>query len=331
MRVGPTRYRWEFRLHAGETAAHYEQLSALLPLLRPWVRDIHPAALHVVRVAEYTFRAQLADRWRSGRVFLLGDAAHLTPPFIGQGLCAGLRDADNLAWKLAGVLSGDLAENTLDSYQAERKPHARAMIRLAILIGRAMTEGGNAGNLLRRYLAPRLHLVPGLRARILDGTTPPLHRSAYVHPTGHVSRRRGRRDLAGTLCPNLPLGDGRRVDDLAPGQFLLITATAPSGDEHAVLTRRNATAVVAESSSPLGRWLHRARATAAVVRPDGTVMSASRNLDAAYRAVPAYPRPAHGARPSAPAEDGTAAAATSTTRRQTSARPPAGPRSESRS
>ena len=84
-------------------------------------------------MAEYTFRAQVADRWRDRRVFLLGDAAHLTPPFIGQGMGAGLRDAVNLAWKLAGVLDGDPARDVLDTYQAERKPHARALIRLAKL------------------------------------------------------------------------------------------------------------------------------------------------------------------------------------------------------
>ena len=85
-----------------------------------------------MRVAEYTFRAQIADRWRRGNVFLLGDAAHLTPPFIGQGMGAGLRDAMNLAWKLAGVLDGDLPPSVLDSYEQERKPHARQMIRLAL-------------------------------------------------------------------------------------------------------------------------------------------------------------------------------------------------------
>ncbi len=77
-------------------------------------------------------------------MFLLGDAAHLTPPFIGQGLCAGIRDSMNLSWKLAGVLSGDLPERVLDSYETEREPHARAMIKLAKLIGAAMTQGGRS-------------------------------------------------------------------------------------------------------------------------------------------------------------------------------------------
>ena len=80
----------------------------------------------------------------------------------------------NLGWKLAGVLSGDLPESVLDTYEVERKPHARALIQLAKLVGASMTQGGRAGDLLRRAIAPRLHLVPGLRDRLLDSETPPL-------------------------------------------------------------------------------------------------------------------------------------------------------------
>jgi 3-(3-hydroxy-phenyl)propionate hydroxylase len=104
MRIGDTRYRWEFRLLEGETAADFESIEALRPLIGPWVEGIPCDQLELVRVAEYTFRAQLADRWHDRNVFLLGDAAHLTPPFIGQGLCAGVRDSMNLSWKIAGVL-----------------------------------------------------------------------------------------------------------------------------------------------------------------------------------------------------------------------------------
>ena len=128
MRIGDSRYRWEFRLLSGETAADFESIGALLPLIGPWVEGIPTDRLELVRVAEYTFRAQLADRWRDRNVFLLGDAAHLTPPFVGQGLCAGVRDSMNLSWKIAGVLSEDLPESVLDTYEVERKPHARALI-----------------------------------------------------------------------------------------------------------------------------------------------------------------------------------------------------------
>ena len=142
--------------------------------------NVRPDDLELVRVTEYTFRAQLADRWRRGRIFLLGDAAHLTPPFIGQGMGAGLRDAANLAWKLAGVLDGSLPANVLDTYEQERKPHAQHMIRLALGVGRSMTAGGELGDLIRRFVVPRLHRLPGLSAKVLDSKTPALRRTALV-------------------------------------------------------------------------------------------------------------------------------------------------------
>jgi 2-polyprenyl-6-methoxyphenol hydroxylase-like FAD-dependent oxidoreductase len=121
MRIGETRYRWEFRLRPGETAADYASIADLRPLIARWVKDAPTRDLELVRVAEYTFRAQLADRWRDRNIFILGDAAHLTPPFIGQGMGAGLRDAANLSWKLAGVLSGSLPPSVLDTYEQETK------------------------------------------------------------------------------------------------------------------------------------------------------------------------------------------------------------------
>ncbi|MGH3737550.1 MAG: bifunctional 3-(3-hydroxy-phenyl)propionate/3-hydroxycinnamic acid hydroxylase, partial [Micromonosporaceae bacterium] len=266
MRVGRTRYRWEFRLAAGETAEHYRDPGRLHPLVSPWTGDIPVTALRLVRLAEYTFRAQVADRWRDRRVFLLGDAAHLTPPFIGQGLGSGLRDTANLSWKLAGILAGELPESTLDSYQAERAPHARALIRLATLVGTLMTGGGGPGNLVRAAVVPRLHLVPGLRERILSSETPALHRSDLV------VRPRLRRGLAGTLCPNAVLDDGRRYDQVAAGRFAVVTAVAPTAPERARIARRGAVLLLARSGTELHCWLRRGHAYAALVRPDGTVL-----------------------------------------------------------
>jgi 3-(3-hydroxy-phenyl)propionate hydroxylase len=231
MRVGTSRYRWEFRLQSHESAADYQDLARIRPLIAPWttVED-----LELRRVAEYTFRAQIADRWRSESALLLGDAAHLTPPFIGQGLGAGLRDAANLAWKLAYVRRGELPPSALDTYQGERSPHVRTMIRLAKLLGTAMTEGGEFGDLLRRAVMPRLHLVPGLRDRVLSSETPALHRSALVR------RPLLRRGLAGTLCPGL-----------FPDRMTVVTA---------------------QSHPDLADWLRAGRARAAVIRPDGVVL-----------------------------------------------------------
>lgn len=280
MRVGQTRYRWEFRLTPDETAGQYRDITRLHPLVTPWTRDIPAEALKVVRVAEYTFRGQIADRWRDRRVFLLGDAAHLTPPFIGQGMSAGLRDAMNLAWKLAGVLDGSLPETVLDTYEIERKHHARSMIRLAILFGAAMTGGGNLGNLIRRVVTPRWRLIPSFRRRVMHSETPALRRSALV------VRRRLRRTLAGRLCPNAILDGIRRFDDVAAGRFAIVTSVAPSAAQRAAIEGRGAALVVTQPGSELHRWLRQGGAHAAVVRPDGTVMHAGRDLPDVCTALP---------------------------------------------
>jgi 3-(3-hydroxy-phenyl)propionate hydroxylase len=272
MRVGERRHRWEFRLSAGEDAAELAEPEGLWPLLRPWTGEIPVSRLSMVRSAEYTFRAQVADRWRAGRVFLLGDAAHLTPPFIGQGLCAGLRDAQNLAWKLAAVLHQQLPDQVLDSYEAERKPHARGLIRTAVLVGRVMTEGGDTGNALRRVLAPALPRVPLLRRRLLDSASPRLQPSSLVRRTSTSPL------LPGALCPNAVVTGGRRFDDLHPGCFVLVTTAAVPSAVADQLGCRGVPVLRVEPRSALGRWLARGVSTYALVRPDAAVMASGRDV-----------------------------------------------------
>ena len=282
MRIGPTRYRWEFQLLRGETAADFDSTQAIHSLIRPWTGDLPLGDLELVRVAEYTFRAQLADRWRAGNVFLLGDAAHLTPPFIGQGMGAGLRDAMNLSWKLAGVLGGDLPVEVLETYEAERKPHARVVIRLAKLVGVAMTRGGRTGNLVRRLVAPRLHHVPGIRARLLDSETAALSRSALV------VRPRRRASLSGRLCPNVLLAGGRRLDSVVGLGFAVVTADTPATFQRTSIEGRGGTVVVAAPGTPIREWLERGRARVAIVRPDGTVMRAGGSLSDVLDSLPRF-------------------------------------------
>jgi 3-(3-hydroxy-phenyl)propionate hydroxylase len=282
MRIGESRYRWEFRLLEGETAADFESIEALQPLIGPWVEGVTCEQLEVVRVAEYHFRAQLADHWRDSNVFLLGDAAHLTPPFIGQGLCAGIRDAMNLSWKVAGVLHGALPESVLDTYEVERKPHARALIKLAKLIGVSMTQGGRAGDLLRKAIAPRLHWVPGLRERLLDSETPPLHSSEFVEAHGP------RRSLHGRLCPNAVVADDRRFDDVTSNGFVLVTGVPLSSRQQAILTARGTEVLQVNPGTRLFQWLSEGRAAAALVRPDCTVMLAGRDIERICEAAPTF-------------------------------------------
>ena len=152
MQVTGDRYRWEFRLLDGEDEASLITPAALGRLLRPWTGRDDLDGMEIIRSACYTFRARLASRFRADRVFLLGDAAHLTPPFIGQGLAAGLRDADNLAWKLAYVLTGRAGEELLTSYDTERRPHAKALIDKAVRVGWAMTGGQDRAAAIRRIV-----------------------------------------------------------------------------------------------------------------------------------------------------------------------------------
>ncbi|MGY1681538.1 bifunctional 3-(3-hydroxy-phenyl)propionate/3-hydroxycinnamic acid hydroxylase [Geodermatophilus sp. SYSU D01176] len=265
MPVSGDRYRVEFRLLPGETR---DDLAARLPgLLAPW----GAADVEVVRTAEYVYRAQVADRWRAGRVLLAGDAAHLTPPFIGQGLGLGLRDVHQLSWKLAAVLAGTAPERLLDTHQAEREPHARAMVRLALLVGRLMTGGGRSAAVLRREVLAGVGRVPAVARFATDSRTPPLRRGPLVVRRGRAGRR-----LAGTLLPRAAVRlDGREVavdDVLGPGTARL-RLLAPG--RLAVRPEGGREVEVADVSGALTAWLGRGRAGAAVVRPDRIVLSAS--------------------------------------------------------
>lgn len=261
------RYRWEWRMHPGEDAA--ELAGRVRELTARWTSG---AGLEVLRAAEYTFAARVADRWRAGRVLLLGDAAHLTPPFIGQGLGAGLRDAHNLAWKLAAALADPPSqEPVLDSYRAERAPHAETAIRGAVRIGRAMTGGAGAAAALRRPLVAGALRIPGVRERAARGLV-------TRFPAGPlVQRRRHRRDLAGTVCPQVRTG-GQRLDDLlGTGWALLADGPVPAElSARAALVGARAVDVGDVGDGGLRRWLDGGRAHAALLRPDRVVAATAR-------------------------------------------------------
>lgn len=290
MQVAPGRYRWEFRLHEGEDADDLTAPERLAGLVRPWTKDVPFADLEVLRRAEYTFRARIADRWQDRRVFLLGDAAHLTPPFIGQGLCAGVRDAVNLAWKLAEVLAGRLDERVLQTYEAEREPHARALIRKAVLVGRVMTGGQDAAAVVRKVVLAGLCRVPRISTGILDAAPPPFAPGPLVLR----SAADGRRSRAGQLLPqprvraggddvllDVVLGPGPAVVtlddpsdaliDVAAGVGAAVVVVRPAGAGRAPAAAGATT--VEDPSGALTAWLGRAGARTVAVRPDRVVLA----------------------------------------------------------
>ncbi len=138
--MSPGKHRWEWMLHPGEDEAPFLDPDSIAERVAPWLQG---ERAEVERAVVYTFHARTASRWRDGRVLLAGDAAHVMPPFAGQGFSSGARDAANLAWKLAAV-SGGAPEALLDTYEIERRPHVRAMTRLALGLG-SFVQSTNRG------------------------------------------------------------------------------------------------------------------------------------------------------------------------------------------
>ena len=130
--VTGNRRRWEIMLMPGDDPEQLVQPETLWKLVSKWVT---PEQADIERAVIYTFHSVIAETWRKGRLFLAGDAAHQTPPFLGQGMCAAIRDAANLAWKLEAVLRGRGEDSLLNSYGSERAPHVHAFIDLAVKLG----------------------------------------------------------------------------------------------------------------------------------------------------------------------------------------------------
>ncbi len=193
--------RWEFQLLPGETREEMLRPERIQELLLPWLPPEH---YDIRRSAVYQFHAATADRWQAGRVFLAGDAAHQTPPFLGQGLNAGFRDAVNLGWKLPLVLSGECDARLLETYAEERDAHARDLVEWAVAVGKLMeTLAAREAGLPDPYPDADAsagygqgRTAPSLRSGVLVGTPAPtephvgrlLHQPTIRLPDGTVTR-----------------------------------------------------------------------------------------------------------------------------------------------
>lgn len=251
--MGEGRHRWEFMLLPGETPEEVSDDAFIAKLLEQWAVE---GAVTLERKAVYRFNARVAKEWRKGRVLLAGDAAHQTPPFAGQGMCAGARDAANLGWKLAAVVTGKAGERILDSYQAEREPHVRATIQMAIMMGRTVciTDPAAAAERDRQMLAARA------AGQSPDGglTYPPI-------ATGMVLAGSA---AAGSYFPQpVNAATGAKLDDVlgSAGWLLSRDAAAPvAGLESVSLGDLR----LAPFASGIAGWLDGHGAEAVLVRAD---------------------------------------------------------------
>jgi 3-(3-hydroxy-phenyl)propionate hydroxylase len=196
------------------------------------------------RKAVYTFRARIAAEWRKGRVLLAGDAAHQTPPFAGQGMCSGLRDAANLAWKLAAVTRQGAGATLLDSYQIERAPNLRATIDMAIMMGKTVC----ITNRWSAWLRDMKFMLARKLGRLPDG--PP------AYPPISAGRILAGTTGAGSYFPQPLAADGTRLDAvLGPDRWLIARADL-------------AGVSLAPFAEALTGWFDRHRVEAVLVRPD---------------------------------------------------------------
>ena len=283
--------RYEFMLHPGEDPEAVLEDTQL----RSWIRgrDAQDAGLQMLRKVVYTFHARVATRWREGRVLLAGDAAHLTPPFAGQGMNSGVRDAANLAWKLAANLQHGASPQLLESYQQERKPHAWALIQMALRIGAFMQPKSRQGAALAQTLLKVVCIVPAARDYILhlkfkpkprffEGFFVPWNMPKAKIPSGQLMTQPLMElpDGSTTLLDNL-LGKGYAVLQWADAPALQLPAGMQAQVVHVIrhaddflpATTAAHALCVRDVQHELAAVLDSAQAQAVVLRPDRYVLA----------------------------------------------------------
>lgn len=255
-------HRWEVLLdgRAEDERARLEDPEAARALL---ARRVGAPVPPVRRAAVYAFHARVADRWRVGRVLLLGDAAHLAPPFAGQGLCAGLRDAGAASWRVAEAWHGRAADRLLDAYVAERRLHVLRTTALAVALGVVVEARRPRLAAVRDAVLARAASAGPVRRWIARGGWRP----PSTVRRGTVATDRALRHRAGEVLPQ-PVVAGSLLDDVLPAGWVLLGADVPGP----LAGLAGATAVPfpgVDDDGALRRWV--APATVALVRPDRVV------------------------------------------------------------
>ena len=270
--------RWEIMLLPGETPQEMETDAAVWRLLSRW---LEPGDATLWRRASYRFHALVASRWREGRVFLAGDAAHQQPPFLGQGMCQGIRDGANLAWKLAAVLQGRAGDALLDSYGAERSAHVKRLTATIKGIGRDICERdeararqrdadliAQAGGVVKSV--PRQDLIPPLETGLLART--PHAANGTLFPQPRV-RKQGRTVLLDDVA-----GHGLRLMLSADGPADR-AASLPAVKQCGARVVKIGAGALEEEDGIAAAWFARHGAIAALVRPDHYVYGTASTLE----------------------------------------------------
>ena len=240
--------RWEISLLPEETAEDVTVDDFIWTNVRP---AITPDEGKIRRKAVYHFESKLAEKWRSGRAFVAGDAAHLMPPFMGQGMCTGIRDAANLGWKLAAVLKWGAPDALLDSYESERRSHTRTYVETAVRVGHMMNSAQTAES-LTHAISPDGSAKMNSIFRGLDNA---------IGMAADVDR--------GARMPQPCLVDGTRLSDAMGGRFAILSSREHlSGMPASLSSGVAAIGVERESHPEIDALLVAKKADMLIVRPD---------------------------------------------------------------
>jgi 2-polyprenyl-6-methoxyphenol hydroxylase-like FAD-dependent oxidoreductase len=262
---GKDKRRWEFMMAPDESEEAFTTDENVWSMINRWIK---PDEGEIIRKAVYNFRSLVAEKWRHGRLLLAGDAAHLMPPFMGQGMNSGLRDALTLAFELDMVLKGQASDSLLDNYQKERSDHVESYIVLSMEMGKVVcildeAAAAERDAAFKAGMLPPPPVPPTLTGGIVSG------------PEGAVA------EGAGMLMPHVmlktPLGDVDRLDDFAGRRFFVVTrdgAEAALGErQKAVLDRIDASVIplgsgYADTEGKMDAFLDKFGACAVIARPD---------------------------------------------------------------
>lgn len=302
--------RWEYMVMSGERDEDV--------VGEPWLREqlamwIDPDDVEIIRAAVYRFRALIAQRWRDQNVFLVGDAAHQTPPFYGQGMCHGIRDAAQLMWRLRLVLDGVASTAALDSYQVERQPHVREIIAASVAAGAEVCKLAPAAAKLRDAQFRRIEAERGDATVAMTDVVPPI-RAGLIDPHSGGMR------LPEFACVTID-GSRRRLDELLAGRFTVLgaRAIAPAlptdvaqhwraldGQEITLSPADSSAAAIDDESGNFARWLTDRQAQWVIVRPDRYIYAIAadqpallRHIEQLWLQLGGASRPARDARPPA--------------------------------
>jgi 3-(3-hydroxy-phenyl)propionate hydroxylase len=279
--------RWEYMLLPGERDDDVVGSEWLRQQLSQW---IDPQDVEIVRSAVYRFRALIAQRWRINNVFLLGDAAHQTPPFYGQGMCHGIRDAAQLMWKLDLVLNDVSTARLLDSYQVEREPHVREIVAASVRAGAQVCILDPEAALARDKEFRRIEFERRNAPVAITDVVPPIRAGIIDSNTG------------GMRLPELAVttGDGRPLDDMLAGRFTLLTRREEAdalpaelaagwrriaGQTLRVGAADDSDCPVRDASGEVSNWLAQRQAYCAIVRPDRYVYAMPGDRESLYEHI----------------------------------------------